>query len=274
MFEPLSVTLDDNVADTLFIPLYMRNLETLRVDGIIHDPLSCTLVNQIDYDFSKYNTAKKSIIGTAIRIRRFDKAVTEFIKNNDNPVVISIGAGLDTRFKRVFNGKGIFYELDLPEVINVRSQLLPESKNNPYIAKSFFDISWIDQIVEKHVGSNFILVAEGVFMYFEEELLRQTITIIADRIPQGELHFDVSSKWAVQNQKKHDTVKNSNATFQWGLEDDLLLEKWSPYLRYQDTTYYMDQELKRWGFFVRIMRLMPKWRNAFRMLHYKIESKP
>ncbi len=271
MTKSISVSIADNVADTLFIPLYMRCLETKRPDGVINDPMSCELVEKIDYDFSKYKNSPRSQLGVAVRIRRFDEAVSDFIESHDDPVVILVGAGLDTRFERVYNGKGMFYELDLPEVIELRRQLLPESENNCYMAGSMFETDWIDEIKGKHPDASFIVVAEGVFMYFEEKQIRPLITEIAERLGAGELHFDVSSKWGVRQSHRHETVKKTNAAFQWGVEDDRELEAWSPNLRYMDTTGYFHTAKKRWGIMGILARtFIPGLRKAFRMLHYKM----
>lgn len=269
MADALPVNISDSVADTLFIPLYMRNLETKRLDCIINDPLACELVERIEYDFAKYTKFKASQIGTSIRIRQFDRAVRRFVKANKNPVVISIGAGLDTRFQRVYSGKGVFYEIDLPEVIELRKQLLPESEHNPYMAVSMFDTVWIDTITAKHPDASYIIVAEGVFMYFEEKELRPLIVEIAERM-QGELHFDACSPWAARNSSKHETVKFTNARFKWGIRSDDDLQNWSPRLQHKDTAYYMNQEKHRWGFQGVIARIIPKFGKAYCMLHYDI----
>ncbi|HBE79148.1 MAG TPA: hypothetical protein DDW65_15445 [Firmicutes bacterium] len=110
----------DGVADTLFIPLLMRSMETQHPKAIIHDQKAVELVKRIDYDFSKYGKANFSAIGVAIRVRHFDRKVAAFISRHNKAVVVNIGCGLDTRFYRVTNKNGaVFYELDLPEVINI-----------------------------------------------------------------------------------------------------------------------------------------------------------
>ncbi len=272
MSQTISVPITDNVSDTLFIPLYMRSLETRRSAPVISDPLACELVECIDYDFTKYEKSSRSQLGTAIRIRCFDQAISDFVAAHDDPVVVSLGAGLDTRFQRVHKGKGVFYELDLPEVIEFRRQLIPESEKNPYIAMSMFDTAWIGEIRERHPDASFILVAEGVFMYFDEAQIKPLIVEIAEGFGQGGLHFDVSSPWAVRNSHRHDTVKKSKAVFKWGLEDDREIQNWSQNLRYTGTTRYFEHEKWRWGMMGVMGRVLPPLKNAFRMLHYEFTS--
>ncbi len=266
----IPVTLKDDVADTLFIPLYMRHLETLRKNGIIHDPVASELVSRINYDFSKYNTATKSLVGTAIRVRQFDAAASRFLEAHDNPVIISIGAGLDTRFQRVYQGKGVFYELDLPEVIAFRSKLLSSSPENPYLPVSMFDYGWMEEVVWNHANANFAIIAEGVFMYFDEMQIKELVRAIAEKFGGGELHFDACSSYGVRNSHKHDTVKFARARFKWAMDDDRILEQWCPNLKHAGTAYYMTQEKQRWGMMAILGMLVPPLKNAFRMLHYDI----
>ena len=81
----------DKVSETLLIPLYMRAKESSRADAIIHDPIAQRIVESIEYDYSKFDTAKMSEIGCAIRCRFFDDMVTEFVRNHKNPVIVNLG---------------------------------------------------------------------------------------------------------------------------------------------------------------------------------------
>ena len=95
----------DDIAETLFIPLLSRAHESHRKDAILKDPMACELVEKIDYDFAKFGKITMSTTGTTIRLRHFDRLVQRFIdrKVTEDPVVVSIGCGLDSRFQRVSN---------------------------------------------------------------------------------------------------------------------------------------------------------------------------
>ena len=111
------VTINDQIANTLFIPLYMRFKESRRPNGIMNDHLACELINRIDYDFSQFDKAPLSELGCVVRGCYFDRKVQEFILREPSPIVVNIGCGLDTRFQRITERRNAtFYELDLPEV--------------------------------------------------------------------------------------------------------------------------------------------------------------
>lgn len=60
---------------------------------------------------------------------------------------MNVGCGLDTRYQRIEeHDKAIFYEMDLPEVIDLRRDLLPEPAGDHYIAGSLLETQWMDDL--------------------------------------------------------------------------------------------------------------------------------
>lgn len=158
----------DNVAETLFIPLLSRAYESSRKDAILVDPMTCELIEKIDYDFAKFGKIKMSTAGTAIRLRRYDRLVRWFIDRTmaEDPVIVSIGCGLDSRYQRVPNhDQATFYELDLPEVIDLREKLFPALSNDINLRGSMLETDWMKMLKQKHPHSRFLFLAEGVIIY-------------------------------------------------------------------------------------------------------------
>ena len=86
---------------------------------------------------------------------------------------MNIGAGLeDTTFYRVDNGLIHWYDLDLPAVIDIRRQLLPEPDRVMYIAKSLLDPSWCKDV---NTENGIFMIAGGIFMWFEEAQVKQVL---------------------------------------------------------------------------------------------------
>ena len=109
------------VAETLLIPLHMRAKESRRKNPILYDPAAERLAESLDYDYSPFDGARLSEVGCVVRGWYFDNAVRRFIRNHIHPVVVNVGCGLDTRYQRAGQGTGVtFYDLDLPEVIDLR----------------------------------------------------------------------------------------------------------------------------------------------------------
>jgi O-methyltransferase involved in polyketide biosynthesis len=268
-------TIKDNVADTLYIPLCMKCRETRKPDPFFRDPVACELVDRLDYDFSKYNRAVRSSVGVAIRAKYFDDVTVEFIQSHKNPVVVHIGCGLDTRYQRIgkdVTQKAMFYELDIPEAIELREQLLPASGNDVYLKNSMFETGWMDDIKAQHPQGAFLFVVEGVFMYFEKEQVKSVLVNLAQRFPGGHILFDVTNSWMCKNSHRHDSVKLTNSPFRLALDDDKEIETWADTLKFVSVRYYSDfKAWERSGFFnYWAMRLITTIKRASRLLYYRI----
>jgi methyltransferase (TIGR00027 family) len=266
----------DSVADTLYIPLAMKCMENNRKNAFFHDPLACEMIGRIDYDFSKYSKAVRSSVGVAIRAKYFDRITKEFIENNDNPIVVHVGCGLDARFQRLgerFVGKVVFYELDLPEVIELRRTLIPESKSDIYIPASMFETKWMDDLRAKHPSARFLFVVEGVFMYFEKDKVRSVFQNISQRFDNCLIAFDVVSSWMCRNSHRHDTVKLTCLSFRFACDDDRLPEQWGDGLRLESVRMFCDFiEWRKTGLVNYLaMKLIPVIRNSSRMLVYSVK---
>jgi len=104
---------------------------------------------------------------------------------------VNIAAGLDATFYRVDNGTIHWYDLDLPAVIDIRRQLLPEPDRVTYIPKSLLDPSWCKDI--EHTEDGVFMIAGGVFGWFEKSQVQQFFSMLADNFPNGEIVFNFRS---------------------------------------------------------------------------------
>lgn len=91
-----------------------------------------------------------------------------------------------------------FYSLDLPDTINLRRHFIPETSNETYISESMFDTCWMERLCKEHPGSDILLIAEGVIMYFDEATLRQFFNDLCDRFSNAEIWFDTMGTLGVK----------------------------------------------------------------------------
>jgi len=173
--------------------------------SLFYDAKAIELVERIDYDFSEsdmpfedimFNISRKVNLPEfglfTIRAKQFDDTVKAYIAEHPRASVINIAAGLDTTFYRVDNGTIHWYDLDLPAVIDIRKQLLPEPDRVTYIEKSLFDPSWFEDVTYTEDGV--FMIAGGVFGWFEEAKVKQFFSMLADNFPDGEIVFDAMSR--------------------------------------------------------------------------------
>ena len=274
MKDKIKLNLQDSIADTLLITLYAKSVETKQRNPLISDPLACELVESIDYDFSKYKNKPATSVGVAIRAAHLDNMVRQYIEQHHKPVVVLIGCGLDARIQRIGDvaAKAVFYQLDIPEVIRVRKQLLPQADNEHYFAASMLETGWMDELISRHPDGNFIFVIEGVLMYFSEADNRAVFEALADRFKGAEIHFDILNKWMSTKSSLHDTVSKTNATFKSGIDDEKEIEKWHPDLKHVRT--YMFNEFRgyrRMGLLLTtLMSIIPFFKTSSRLMIYKV----
>ncbi len=181
------------VSETLLGPLWGRAKISKEDSSLFYDAKAVELVEQIDHDFSTRDKVVPDYLPFLFvaRAKQFDEKVTAYIAEHPRASVVNIGAGLDTTFYRVDNGTIHWYDLDLPAVIDIRRQLLPEPNRVTYIPKSFLDPSWCEDV--KQTKEGVFMMAGGVLRYFEEAQVRQFFSLLADKFPSGEIVFDAQS---------------------------------------------------------------------------------
>lgn len=265
----------DNISETLLITLYMKSRESKLTNPIINDESACQLVETLDYDFSKFDQAVASSVGVAIRSRYFDQQLTQFIETRENPIVVLLGTGLDSRYQRVgqIAQKASFYQLDIPAIIQARQQLIPSQENETFIASSMFETQWMDSLIQAHPNGQFIFIVEGVLMYFEQDIVKKWFQDMAQRFGGSEILFDVVNSWLRDNSHRHDSLKVMEARFIYGCDDDKQMESWSDNLEHVSTKLYNEfPEWKRVGWAKCLaMKLIPSVKYSSRLLRYRVK---
>jgi O-methyltransferase involved in polyketide biosynthesis len=196
------------VSQSMLGCLWGRAQLSKRYPSLFYDAKAIELVEKIDYDdlaadeplqdlelrfFCVAHQLDLPEVGPiTLRARLFDEMAKAYMKEHPRASVVNLGAGLDTTFYRVDNGLIHWYDLDLPEVIDVRRQLLPEPDRVTYIAKSIFDPSWCADV--SHSGDGVFMIAGGVFHWFEESQVKQFFSLLADNFDGGEIVFNVISR--------------------------------------------------------------------------------
>lgn len=191
----------NSVQETLVIPLYGRKLCTELFPDLFRDDKAVELISRIDYDFSELEKRSKSLayrfgaLEVAMRENDLMAEARDFLKTHPEAALVNLGCGLDQTAENCDNGLCRIYNLDLPDVIAVRNELLPENGRVKNIAADLNEFSWFDAIDAKN-GVCFL--AAGVFYYFKTEQIKRLFTAMAERFPGGRLVFDSANKRAVK----------------------------------------------------------------------------
>ncbi len=207
--DKVKITLGGTSASVLGC-LWGRAQMSREYRSLFYDAKAIELTEKIDYvpDFSasdvqpfedvminiffshKINQTRFGLF--TLRAKQFDYKVKAYIEEHPYASVINIAAGLDTTFYRVDNGLIRWYDLDLPAVIDIRRQLLPEPDRVIYIAKSLLDPNWFEDVTYTEDGV--FMIAGGVLHSLEESQVKQFFSMLADNFPDGEIVFDAMSR--------------------------------------------------------------------------------
>src|SRR5512136_982637 len=144
------------VAETLLLTLYLRAMESQCPDALIKDEKAVALVKKISddglYDFGRIkplHLSEANKLAIILRNREFDRYARDFLGRRSEAVVVHIGCGLDARFERVAerNGQVEWYDLDLPEVIELRRKFIgDEGEHYHLIGGSALENAWLDTV--------------------------------------------------------------------------------------------------------------------------------
>ncbi len=136
------------VSETLLIPLHYRVEASRAGSGSYQDDMAERFHDAIAYEWEKFQGSSLARPGIVTRTAIFDDQVKAFVANNPDTLIVNFGAGLDTRFHRLDNGKIEWIELDLPDVIAFRQKLAePANPRHILIAASVFDEDrWLPQV--------------------------------------------------------------------------------------------------------------------------------
>ncbi len=191
----------NTVQETLVIPLYARKLCTERYPELFEDQKAIELMSRLDYDFSELENKSKSTMAKfgalEAAMRQSDLAieVREYLREYPGAAVVNLGCGLDQTAENCDNGTCRIYNLDFPEVIAVRNELLPQTERIKNIAADLNDTSWFDQIDD---SAGAIFFAAGVFYYFQRKDALSLFIKMSERFEGGRLVFDAAGKRAVK----------------------------------------------------------------------------
>lgn len=176
------------VEQTLFLTLYARALDSRAPRPILGDMMADELVGRIDYDFAKLKPTSSMVVQVALRGKMLDEVVRRFVADHPDAVVVDLGAGLDDRMFRITPPSTVdWYDVDYPEVIALRENLLPAHARAHAVGASLTDPHSLDRIPADRPA---MLVADGLFAFLTQEDTIALFTRLTDHFHSGDLAFN------------------------------------------------------------------------------------
>lgn len=201
------------VPETMLQTVYARAKET-QTRGAIRDEKAVEIVRKLDYDFSAADKDKPMRSGVIARTIVLDRLVSGYLAQHPGAVVVNLACGLDTRCYRM-TGFCHWYNLDLPQTMDVRRKFLTEEGNISQISMSAMD-DWGAEVAEQHVPA--LIIIEGLSMYLTQQDIVRMFGVIAARFETATVLIETMNPSVVRHYQEK-SIRASHAKFTWGIKN-------------------------------------------------------
>ena len=257
------------VPETLLMTLNVRASETLRPGGLCKDENAVAILRQLDVDLHRLQMHGHDVIAVIMRMRKFDEYASSFMARNPGCTVVHVGCGLDTRYERVDDGQVEWFDLDLPEVIQLRRQVLPpDTPLHHTLTASALDEGWMVQVAATKPQA-VLFISEGVLPYFTGDQVKTLVTRILKHFPGSEFVCDIHSPFVVWADNIHLVIAGVEARLRWGMKDAREMETWGRGIRLLEAWNYYENEdplMKNY----RCLRFIPGLAHSVGIYHYQL----
>lgn len=203
----------NGVADTMLIPMAARIYASKHFPEYFYDGTALSLESKIPagaFERIWKSSSQYTMLASVARYYNFDEMIKGFYDKHEKCNIINLGAGLETAAFRLPAINVPFYEIDLPEVIELRKNILGAKENETLIGADIFKLEWVEGI-DTSLPS--LLVVSGVFQYFREEKIVTFLSELKKCFPKGELIFDATNAIGIKYANKY-VQKTGNTSAQ------------------------------------------------------------
>lgn len=255
--------------ETLLIPLHAKALKT----AYFQDEKARQILDGVQYDFRGLKIPEKTAVTLRMRANQLDTYTRAFLREHPNGRVLHLGCGLDSRCLRVSHPQASWFDLDMPDVIELRRKFYPETEMYHMIASSVTDLDWTESIPQENRPT--FVIAEGLLMYLQEADVRALFLCLRERFPACQVVFDAFSQMTVDRIKAHPSLQKTGASIHWGINDAKEIERWAAGIRLIEEWYFSQSpDIQSMSWFWRFMfwatSAIPAAQKAQRILYFQL----
>ena len=118
----------EGVEDTLFIPLTARVNISKKFPEYFYDEKALEMESLISGKQIEKKSSEYSMIASVARYYNLDEMAQNFIDKYGQCNIVNLGVGLETSYYRIDRKNALFFEVDLPEVIELREKISKSSR--------------------------------------------------------------------------------------------------------------------------------------------------
>lgn len=261
------------VSHTLFIPLMGRAKAKMGRNGF-EDKLAQKVVKRLA-DGDRPKISAQTALGCIERAKIFDQITIATLghagPNHGN--LISLGSGLCTRPNRIGKLDALFFELDFPEVLELKKNILGEDLLAKQISRNILDFEWMQEIKKELNPGPIVIILEGVSMYLTAETLENLLLNLAQNFPGAHYLMDYLHPIISKFTFLVPSIFATGAKFTWGMPSpDKLLQR-LPQLRCINDYSLVSPVLDYYPILNRRLfkKMIP---SLYRLAHFQLGSEP
>ena len=153
------------------------------------------------------------------------REINAYLTDHPGAAVVNIGCGLDRIVHEVADPEARIYNLDFPDVIEMRKRWVEPHEREVDLPYSVTDHKWMDQV---DASQGLIAVAPGVFYYIPVEDVKSLVSAMGRRLPGARLCYDAESPWLTASSEKQIQHKGTpDARMPFRVKDPYSVRGWS-----------------------------------------------
>ena len=165
------------------------------------------------------------------------KEIQSYVDTHPGCAIVVIGCGLDRLTGDIDAPDSTFYNLDFPDVLELRHRWVepdPQEKDLPY---SVTDVRWFDEV---DGSKGLIAVAAGVFYYIEVPDIARMIQKWGEHFPGSRLVYDAESPMITRGSERSIAKSGvSDARMPFKVKDPYSPRDWSTRVSNVDVIFDM-----------------------------------
>jgi methyltransferase (TIGR00027 family) len=249
----------NSVSETALITLKSHVMETNKPNPVIVDAVAVESFNRLQSllpDDVRERVLNKKLPSTltrhiALRARKYDSYARSFLEEHTDGLVVSLGCGFDTRYWRVSKEPWKYIEIDLPDVIEAKKQVLGDIAAYTMLGCSVLEEGWINYLAAMQ-KEHILFLAEGLFMYLPKDGVISLFKRLSASFVKSQIVFEVvNEKYTKGLCKKMVASKLSKlgteagSSWEFGVRDALEVESYGDNIKVvEEWSYFEDEKIE------------------------------
>ncbi len=238
------------IPTNLLKPMWLRSQESLLDDGLVYDPIAASACQRchLSPECLSGDIAQKQLLHATLT-RLCDEKISDFISRHPDAWVINVGAGLDTRFYRVDNGRCHWIELDVTEHLIWRQKLFHPSERYKHLSGSVEDLTWMEHITVPQ-NTPLLIVCESALLDCQQTQVAKFVQTLGHQFENACGCFVVAGDLCANRVGQ----KLGSEVYAHGFaEPSQTLLNYLPWARWSRSFSPLDHHCERWRFWQRCL---------------------